>query len=137
MKIFILFFLFSASIFADTCEQANIKVIFDKKIILTKETLCLKKTADNMLFYISKSCVDDKCSILKKNKSEIKIKDYYNRVGSPGFKFCRELGGVPQIFEFKNLMKSDWQSVSRCLFSNEDFVEISLLTKEWKSFVKK
>jgi hypothetical protein len=74
---------------------------------------------------------------LKKNKSEIKIKDYYNRAGSPGFKLCRELGGVPQIFEFKKLIKSDWQSVSRCLFSNEDFVEISLLTKEWKSFVKK
>jgi hypothetical protein len=62
------------------------------------------------------------------------IKDYKGNIGSPGFKLCRALDGVPQIFEWKSGDKK-WQSTERCLLGNE-FVEIGLLTKIWKKKIK-
>lgn len=120
---------------AKDCEEYNVRVVFDKKNILTKENLCLKKTSDNLIFYISKSCDLDKCEILKRKKRLLKIPNYLGNIGSPGFKLCLELGGIPQIFEYqKKNLSSPWQSAERCFFEN-DFVEISLLTSEWKHFI--
>ncbi len=121
--------------FADTCSDVQVRIIFDRKPVITKETVCSHKTSDNMVFYISKSCVDQKCEILKRRKTDLAIKDYNSNMGSPGFKLCTELGGVPQIFEFSK-DSSLWQSTERCLFE-KDFVEISLLTREWKNNIKK
>lgn len=137
MKAFILFFIFLSNAKAATCENVSVKIVFDKKAIYSDEVFCVKKTSDNMIFYVSKSCENDGCDILKRKKSPIKIPNYQNNIGSPGFKLCEELGGVPQIFEFtKDKKQALWQSTERCLF-NKDFVEISLLSREWKGFIEK
>ncbi|MBC7713891.1 MAG: hypothetical protein H7177_11160 [Rhizobacter sp.] len=133
---FTLFILASGNLYAKPCNEVQVRIVFEGRPAVTKETLCSIKTPDNMLFYISKSCEDKKCEILKRKKSKFEIKDYTGNLGSPGFKICDELGGIPQIFEFSR--GSDlWQSTERCLFNKNDFVEISLLTREWKSFIKK
>lgn len=137
MKTLIFFLLASTKLWASSCDDVETKIIFDKKEIYKSEVLCLKKTSDNMVFYVSKSCAEDQCEVLKRKKKEILIKDYHHNVGSPGFKLCEELGGVPQIFEFaKDKKIGHWQSSERCFFG-KDFIEISLLTREWKSFIKK
>ncbi len=128
-----LFFLISFTVSAKNCEIYDVKIIFDRKDILTKEILCTQKNADNLIFYTSKSCDQNKCEILKRKKTTLRIPDYTANLGSPGFKLCTELGGVPQIFEFKK-KKEIWQSTERCFFE-KDFVEISYLTYQWKSFI--
>lgn len=138
MKIFFLLAtIYSSTLFAKpTCEEAKIKIIFDKKPIITSEILCLRKTAENMVFYISETCAQGECEVLNREKKILEIKDYTSTVGSPGFKLCTELGGVPQIFEYSTKKdKGKWQSTERCLFGAKDFVEISLLVREWKSFI--
>lgn len=133
---FLLALLFPITSWASNCNEVQVKIIFDKKPVVTKETLCSEKTPDSMVFYVSKSCVDKKCEILKRKKEDLTIKNYTGNMGSPGFKLCSELGGVPQIFEFAVIGSTLWQSTDRCLFE-KDFVEISLLSREWKSFIKK
>ena len=129
-----LLFLISFSAFAANCDSVQTRIIFYKKAVLAGETLCLMKTADSMIFYLSKSCADKKCEILLRKKTNLIIKDYYSNFGSPGFKLCFELGGVPKIFEFSK-DKVLWQSAERCFFE-KDFVEISLLTRLWKNHIK-
>lgn len=119
------------------CEEVDIKIIYDRKTEFSKEILCSQKTSDNMIFYLSKSCVNDGCDILKRKKTTLEIKNYASQMGSPGFKICEALGGIPQIFEFKKIKSSQWQSTERCLFEKNDFVEISLLSRDWKKFIKK
>lgn len=136
MKLMAAFLLFMPTVtFANNCEDVQIRIIFDRKSVITKEVLCSEKTSDNMIFYLSKSCIEKKCEILSRRKTDLVIKDYYKNIGSPGFKLCTALGGVPQIFEFSK-DASWWQSTERCLFE-KDFVEISLLTRQWKGFIKK
>jgi hypothetical protein len=130
-------FLFLLSLNATAaCFPVTTKIIFSGKEEKEKSVLCEKKTADHMLFYTSESCDGDKCEILKRAPKKIVIKNYKANIGSPGFKLCEELGGVPQIFEFQKLNVKEWQSTERCFFGKKDFVEISLLTHEWKSFVQ-
>ena len=139
MKLFLLIVLsivFSISALASDCNDYQVKIIFDRKAVITKEILCSQKSTDNMIFYVSKNCFDKKCEILKRKKIELIIKDYTSNLGSPGFRLCSELGGIPQIFEFTSTLANLWQSTERCLFE-KDFVEISLLTKEWKNYIKK
>lgn len=136
MKVLILFLLSTTTLWA-SCDEVETKIIFDKKAVYKKEVICIQKTSDNMIFYVSKSCLDHQCEILKRKKKKLVLKDYHHNIGSPGFKLCEELGGVPQIFEFAKDKKIGlWQSTERCFFNN-DFVEISLLTREWKSSIKK
>lgn len=126
--------LFSTMLRAEDCFETTTEIIFDRKTEVEKITLCQKKTADHMLFYLSSSCLKDQCEILKRPKKKLIIKNYTGPRGSPGFKLCEELGGLPQIFEFQDPQKK-WQSTERCFFGKNDFVEISLLTREWKSFI--
>lgn len=138
MKSLFFFIFFSFHAHANNCQDVQVKIIFDKKTKISKEVLCTKKTPDNMLFYVSRSCVDDGCEILKRKKEMILIKDYYRSIGSPGFKLCEFLGGLPQIFEFsKDQTPKEWESTERCLFGDQDFVEISYLSREWKRFIKR
>jgi hypothetical protein len=127
--------LMSSTIHANECFNTKTKIIFDGKPELEKITLCQKKTPDNMLFLTSKSCLNDQCEILKRPKKNLIIKNYVSNIGSPGFKLCEELGGVPQIFDFLD-PANKWLSSERCFFGKSDFVEISLLTREWKIFIQ-
>lgn len=140
MKKPMIFFLLSFSFFAsaEECQKARVRYIFDRKYVYEAVELCREKSPDNVIFYFSSSCVKRQCEILKREKKEIKVKARYSNTGSPGFKLCQELAGVPQIFEFqlKDSPNQTWQSSERCLFGEKDFVEISLLTREWKPFIK-
>jgi hypothetical protein len=120
---------------ANECFETKTKIIFDGKPEFEKISLCQKKTTDKMIFIISKSCLNDQCEILQRTKKKIIIKNYTSNIGSPGFKLCEKLDGVPQIFEFLD-QAHRWQSTERCFFGKNDFVEISLLTREWKSFLE-
>ncbi len=135
----ILFFtmLYSSTLFAKpVCEEAKIRIIFDRKPIISDETMCIRRAAGDLIFYVSESCSRGDCEILDREKKPLEIKDYTLSLGSPGFKLCTELGGVPQIFEFASKRtKGKWESTERCLFGSKDFVEISLLTREWKNFI--
>lgn len=130
----LILFIFSTQLIADDCFQTSTRIIFDRKTEQEAITLCKKKTADKLVFYVSKSCDNDRCEILKRSKKNLPIKSYLGNRGSPGFKLCEELEGLPQIFEFQDQSKK-WQSTERCFFGKEDFVEISLLTYEWKAFI--
>lgn len=114
------------------CLKAETKIIYQRKAEMAEEILC-EKNIGKIVFYVSKSCVNDQCAILKRPKKTLAIKDYHGNFGSPGFKLCAELGGVPQIFDYK-FAKTDWKTAARCFFG-KDFVEISLLTQEWKSMI--
>jgi hypothetical protein len=116
------------------CFETTIKFYYNGKLEFEKNQLCRKSYEDKKTFYISKSCVNDQCEILKRAKKPIEIKDYISNLGSPGFKLCFALDGVPQIFEFENQQKK-WLSSERCIFKNNDFVEISLLSREWKNLI--
>lgn len=133
-KIFLsLFFVMSAQA---ECEKVETKIIFDKKPVMNKEVLCSIVTADKTKYYVSKSCEKDNCEILKRKPKDLKVEKYSHNIGSPGFKLCVALDGIPQIFEFRLDKKSvDWESTSRCLFGKNDFVEISLLMSKWKGFI--
>lgn len=136
--LFFCFLVFSIEASEKSCEMHNVKIIFDKKPIVSNEEMCRFIDEDNSLYYMSKSCLFYGCEVLKKKKGKLVIPNYYGKIGSPGFKLCEELGGVPQIFEFqkKSVSKNDWQNTERCLFNKRDFVEISYLTKEWKTYIK-
>lgn len=121
------------------CFPAEIKVINHGQEELSKETLCGVTEEKGLLFYVSKGCEDNQCEILKRPFKTLVIKDYRGNIGSPGFKLCRALEGMPQIFEWKNTDSSEknkWSAAERCFFGKE-FVEIPLLTKKWKPFIKK
>lgn len=135
MKTLLLFFV-SFSLHAE-CFQVETKIIYDSKPVVTKESLCSIVDSDKMLFYVSKSCSSQQCEILKRKPQKLVIKDYYQNIGSPGFKLCEALGGVPQIYEFRKSGAKNVESTDRCLFGKSDFVEISLLSSKWKSFISK
>ena len=134
-QLFFCFLVFSIEASEKSCEKYNIKIIFDKKPIVSSEEMCSFIDEDNSLYYMSKSCLFYGCEVLKKKKTRLVISNYLGKIGSPGFKLCNELGGVPQIFEFQKKSKA-WQNTERCLFNKRDYVEISFLTKEWKAFIK-
>lgn len=133
MKIIILL-LSVNSLFAKDCFETTTKIIYMKKAEIETVTLCKNKTSDKMLFYTSASCLNNKCEILKRTKKKIAIPDYTGSIGSPGFKLCQSLGGIPQIFDFQDESKL-WKNSERCFFGREDFVEISLLTHNWKNYI--
>jgi hypothetical protein len=130
------FFLSIQNAFA-VCKNAETRIIYQAKPELSNEVLC-EHSVGKLLFYVSKSCEENsspECEILKRPKKNIVIKNYRSNFGSPGFKLCSELGGVPQIFDFKFNQKDQWKTSERCFFE-KDFVEVSLLTNEWKKFIK-
>ncbi|MBC7539795.1 MAG: hypothetical protein H7281_13320, partial [Bacteriovorax sp.] len=128
-------FVFTTLLNAHECFQTTTKIIFNGAAESEKTILCKKKTSDGMLFYVSKTCLNDQCEILKRSPKKVVIKNYYANIGSPGFKLCMELGGTPQIFDFQD-EKDKWKNTERCFFGKNDFVEISFLTREWKSFIE-
>lgn len=119
------------------CRSADIRIIYQSKAEISKEIVC-DRMVGKIQFFVSKSCEEKSngsCEILKRPKKDIVIKNYRSNFGSPGFKLCSALGGVPQIFDYKFNQDSVWKSTERCFF-DKDFVEISLLTSEWKKFIK-
>lgn len=132
---FFFLFLFSFAIFASDCLPAKIKIINLQKEVVSQETICFLPPSINRITYIvSESCAKKKCEILQRKKRPLIIKNYMKNFGSPGFKLCDALGGSPQIFEYL-IKKDSFQNTERCLFGKKDFVEIALLSNEWKSFV--
>ncbi|MBP9681304.1 MAG: hypothetical protein KBD76_07860 [Bacteriovorax sp.] len=129
-------FFWSSTLCASDCTPARIKMINFQKEVITQEVICFLPPASNRNTYIvSESCVEKKCEILKREKKPIIINHYMKNFGSPGFKLCDALGGSPQIFEFQ-VNTDKYLSTERCLFGENDFVEIALLSHEWKHLIE-
>ncbi len=128
MKVFLLmvFSLFSLSAHTE-CFQSNTKIIKNQKSIENKETIC-EYEYKKLKFYVSKNCKDkyNQCHALMREE-DIKVKNAFSEIGSPGFKLCYALNGSPQIFTFT---KGDEQEeTDRCILANGIWIEIPLLMK--------
>lgn len=129
-------FLFSFNVLSDVvpnCQKIKTQVIFKGQKEINIEEICFINKA-GITFLVSKSCENAQCDLLKKKIKNIIIPENNSSIGSPGFKLCYELGGVPQIFEFtQSHLKSE--STDRCFYGKSDFVEISLLLDIWRGKV--
>jgi hypothetical protein len=135
-KIYFLFSLIIQPLFvsaSETCGPSQIEYIEDQKKVAVYTELCVSKDERGQLFY-SKNCAQMNCSILKKESLKfISLEEYEPSIGSPGFKVCRELGGLPQIIDYN--FKDQWHQGSRCIFDKDTFVSNDLLIKLWKDFI--
>ena len=122
-------FLFSLSGFAsekfllpDHCISGQIRYVRYGKELIENADYCFdsKKT-----LFISKNCV------LKKGKclaliSQRKPDDLVSEYGSPGFKLCYQINGLPQIVDFFD--GESWIASNRCFFeSDKSFINTDLL----------
>lgn len=113
--------------------MSKTQIIFKGQKESSLEEICFIKK-NSIIFIVSKSCENMKCDLLKNKIKDIKIPENNSNIGSPGFKICYEIGGVPQIFEYtkKNLTH---ESTDRCFYGKNDFVENSLLIDIWRGKV--
>lgn len=109
------------------------QIIFKGKKEISDEEICFINK-EGITFLVSKSCEKLQCELLKKKIKNITIPENNLSIGSPGFKLCYELGGVPQIFEFTK-SNSNSETTDRCFYGKSDFVEISLLIDIWRGKV--
>jgi len=133
--IFLIALSYTGLVYSSTCEDMKIKIIYDRKTKINKEKMCRFIESDKTMYFMSESCLFYACDVLKKKKVKLVIPDYYSSIGSPGFKLCRDLGGLPQIYEYQEKQNKNWESTERCIFNDKDFVEISFLTYEWKNYI--
>jgi len=127
--------LFSSSVSAEECGRGNISYYLNNKKISTDEKFCFDQDERSKYIY-SQDCTGLKCKILKNPEERpVSLLGYKSSIGSPGFKVCRELGGTPQIVEYK--LKEHQGKIDRCIFSEKTFVSNDLLMKLWKGFVIK
>ena len=111
------------------CIEGKIKYLDGTKEILLKEKYCY----DSYLRSISsfKKCPDNKvCTINLPGPFLIKHSDIQSEKGSPGFKICQKLNGIPQFIEFWD--KQSWVKSSRCIFNDGSFVDIASLSLKVK-----
>lgn len=120
---------------AEKCEQGEVRYIHNKKSISQKLKFCVEET-NRGSFVLSDSCSGKACKLLENPAARpVDLTSYKGTVGSPGFKVCRELGGQPQIFEYKFNSAEDWTKDSRCIFSEKDFVSNDVLLTLWKDYM--
>ena len=78
------------------CKNYKMEYIQNNAVLNTTINGCLKKNIQPQ--FISKSCLNTKCSLIKKiKKKKWKIPMPYPRQGSPHFQVCYEIGGTPSI----------------------------------------
>lgn len=120
----------------ERCGLGVIKFTYKTKVKIEKEVFCYDEDKNNKFIY-SRNCKSLKCKELATPAARpIDLSVYPHSIGSPGFKVCRELGGSPQIIEFK-FNSSGWHQSSRCIFSNDTYISNDLLIKLWKPYIFK
>jgi hypothetical protein len=111
------------------CMEGKLKYLDGKKEILLNEGYCY----DSLLRSISsyKKCPNNKeCTSNLPGPFSMKHKDVQAEQGSPGFKICEKLNGIPQFVEFWD--KEAWIKTSRCIFNDGSFVDIASLSLKVK-----
>lgn len=73
----------------------------------------------------SANCQKAACLEKYKNRHLPRLKGYSSTLGSPTFRLCRDLGGRPQVIDFK--FGSQWHPLDRCLLDDKTFVDSGTL----------
>ena len=111
------------------CIDGKIKYLDRTKEIVLQERYCY----DSLLRSISsvKKCPDNKeCTINLPGPFPLKLKDVQAEKGSPGFKVCEKLNGIPQFIEYWD--GESWIKSSRCIFNDGSYMDIAALTLKVK-----
>ena len=125
----------SIALAEESCKKGKIKYTYKKELKEIEMQYCTDEDSRDKFIY-SKNCKGLSCEQVKDPaKRPINLGKYPSAVGSPGFKVCRELGGSPQIIEYKINGKDYWEQSSRCIFNEETFVSNNLLIKLWKPYL--
>ena len=104
--------------------------IYNKKEVIEKQTMC-QVINGHYTYFTSPDCKEKKCKLFSSTKESFKDFKAFSQIGSPGFRLCRQLGGVGQIITVtkgKNKIETE-----RCL-DGKSFVEISFLIEHYKKF---
>lgn len=117
----------------EICSTGEISYIFKQKKVIQNLEFCFDKDKRDNYIY-SKNCMGLSCKeVQNPHEKPLILSKYKHSIGSPGFKVCRELGGSPQIINFK--IKNESHQGSRCIFNDTTFVSNNLLMKIWKDYI--
>lgn len=123
-------FLFSFTAFAGKdidCINGKIRYIEGKNEKVIEENYCY----DSLLrkIYSSGRCKPNtKCMADFDQPIPMKMSEVTGEKGSPGFKICEKVGGVPQIIDYWEGNK--WVKTARCVFRDGSYIDNgSLATK--------
>lgn len=120
-------------IFSFTAEARDLACVSSGKIVQIEfgkkkqeaAAYCFNKEKTVLL---SKSCQRKNCKAFE-NKKKFKIENFLAPMGKPGFRFCRELGGRPEIVEF--FVEDKPYKLDRCLFTSGDFADTDFLLSHY------
>ena len=127
VQLLFLLFLISNSLFAiekSGCTEGKIKYLDRSSEIVSVESYCY----DSLVRSISsmKKCSNNQeCKSNLPGPFEFKLRAIQSPMGSPGFKICEKLNGVPQFIEYWD--KFSWIKTSRCIFNDGSFIDIGAL----------
>ncbi|MBC7540482.1 MAG: hypothetical protein H7281_16780 [Bacteriovorax sp.] len=130
--IFIFLVLLTQIVFAaekSGCIDGKIKYLDKIKEIVLQDRYCY----DSLLRSISsvKKCAENKeCTINLPGPFLLKHKDVQVKSGSPGFRVCDLLNGIPQFIEYWD--GEFWIKSSRCIFNDGSYMDIAALTLKVK-----
>lgn len=104
------------------CEKGQIRSVTSGKVTVTDFKYCYDKATKSQLF--SPNCRSKKC-VAFDYPEELRFKEFIGPTGSPGFKVCRKVGGIPQIVEFS--VSGKWYKLDQCVFQDGSFVNSDYL----------
>lgn len=104
----------------------KIKFIFKNETKIEAASYCF--SADHS-YFLSSDCRQKPCAALGKGLKKIPDSALTGKLGSPGFKLCRQAGGDPQLLEYTD--GEHWWPADRCLFPRDgSFVDTGILVRK-------
>lgn len=135
------FLVSSAFVYADeknkSCREVTMRFI-DKGVTKIKKLKLCEVQKEQNKYIVSPECLNDDCPPLRGPRKKVVLESRFSDVGTPGFKVCHKIGGIPQIFEYHKENPEDWIRADRCMFDDEGkyFVETSHLFLLWYNHIK-
>jgi len=129
--VLLIFFFPIGSLFAEVCSTQHIRIYKNDKFHYKKVELCFPQK--NKQHFYSKNCKSNKCEPLSREKVAIQLK--YSRYGTPSSRFCRRLGGKPELLELK--LDDLWKKTSWCFFKDNTIVSNQYLYSINKEYIFK
>jgi hypothetical protein len=83
-------------------------------------------------YWVSEACRALDCKPLAEPRMPVRLPKESSQIGTPGFKLCLLLKGTPQLVEY---FDGTWKENDRCIFSETEFVETSLLVMLWRDLL--
>lgn len=124
ISLLLLYSLANANANEITCSTGKVRQTTNGKTYQEAVEFC---TNDTKNIFLSRSCLDKKCSPYK-IKRKYSYSDLFSENGKPGFKLCRNLGGEPQIIFFE--VSNRFYKLDRCIFS-DGFIDTGFLLQEF------